>query len=290
MLEKLLEKLEGWGEAIVLHLPNLGLAAAMVAAAWILSIVVGKLIDRLLPRISAQASLNALVRKLVRLLIVAFGLIVALQVLDLEKAATTFLAGAGILGLALGFAFQDVTANLIAGIYMAIREVMRPGDLVETNKQLGIVHEIHLRSTTLTSLDGKTILIPNRKIFEDVLINYSQRGELRVDMSFGVSYGDDLARARQIAIDAVNAIDRLPDRDVELFYTRFGASAVDLELRFWIRFRGQPDFLAARSAAIQAIRRAFAEHAITIPFPITTLDFHAHGGERLRDHLERAKA
>ena len=116
------------------------------------------------------------------------------------------------------------------------------------------------------------MLIPNKQVFENPIMNYTIRGTRRVDITLGVSYADDLEKAKRVAMEAVAAVpDRLPDREVELFYEEFAESSVDFTVRFWLPFEGQKDYLAARSDAIIRIKRAFDANGITIPFPTRTL-------------------
>lgn len=285
MFDELIAKLEGWGQAFVLMLPNLGVALGVLVVAWLASVIVGKTVARLMGRVSDQTALNELIRKLSRFVVISAGFLIALAVLQLEDAAATFLAGAGIVGIALGFAFQDLTANFIAGVVMAIKRPINIGELVETNGQVGIVQRMELRSTWLETLDGKIVMIPNRKVFEEVVVNLSRSGHRRVEIRLGVSYADDLETVRRVTVGAVEAVKPRLERPVELFFEQFADSSIELVVRFWIAFGGQPDFLAAQSAAIAAIHRAYGRERITIPFPIRTLDFGVRGGEPLRDHL-----
>lgn len=285
MMDQLMQKLETWGQELVLLLPNLAVAVLIVTGAWLISVVAGKGIDRVMRRISDHRALNDLVRKLVRVAIVTAGFLIALNVLKLDEAAATFLAGAGIVGLALGFAFQDLSANFISGVAMAVRRPMHTGDLIETNDHIGIIERIELRSSSLRTLDGKLIIIPNRHIFENALINHTRLGKRRVDIDVGVSYGDDLDKAMRAAVGAVEGVQPRLERDVELFYKEFGDSSINFQLRFWIEFRQQVDYLSARHKAVMAIKKAFDENDITIPFPIRTLDFGIVGGEKLKEHL-----
>lgn len=290
VFEEVVSKLERWGAQFVLLLPNLGVAMVVLIVAWIASVVAGKLVARFIGRVSESRALNELIRKLVRFAVVAAGFIVALSVLQLDEAASTFLAGAGIVGLALGFAFQDLSANFIAGVAMAMRRPVEIDDLLESNDVTGLVKRIELRSTWLETLDGKIVMIPNRKIFENVLINHSRLGRRRVELEVGVSYAEDLEEVQRVASAALATVTPRLDRPTEIFFQKFGDSSITFIGRFWIEYHTQADYLAARSAAIVAIRRAFAESGITIPFPIQTLDFGIAGGVALREELDQARA
>lgn len=272
MFQEVVDKLQRWGQDFVLLLPNIAVALAVLVAAWIVSIVVGKAMSRIMGRVSDQHALNDLVRKLARFTVMAGGFLIALAVLQLEDAAATFLAGAGIVGIALGFAFQDLTANFIAGVVMAIKRPINLGELVETNDQLGVVQRIELRSTWLETLDGKIIMIPNRKVFEGTVTNLSRSGKRRVEVRLGVSYDDDMALVRRVTVAAVESVQPRLDVPVELFFEKFGESSIDLVVRFWIAFASQTDYMTAYSAAMTAIRGAYRREHITIPFPIRTID------------------
>lgn len=202
----------------------------------------------------------------------------------------SLLAGAGILGLALGFAFQDIAANLMAGIYLNIQHPFRAGHLIESKDLFGVVKRVHLRWTEMRNPEGQLVLIPNKQVFENPIRNYSATGQRRIDIRLGVSYGDDLERVKRIGIRALEQVStRKPDTEVELFFEEFGESSIDFVARFWIDFTSkQSEYLQARSEAIERLKRAFDENGITMPFPTRTLDFGVKGGETLSEALEEA--
>jgi small conductance mechanosensitive channel len=191
--------------------------------------------------------------------------------------------------LALGFAFQDLAVNFIAGVFMAVRKSFRIGDIIESNGFMGKVTEISLRSTKVLTFQGQKIVIPNRLIFENPLSNYST-GQRRIDLGVGVSYGDDLQKVEDVTLQAVKNLSiHDVNRPVDLYYEGFGDSSINFIIRFWVEFKQQPDFLKARSEAIKAIKAAYDAEDITIPFPIRTLDFGIKGGEKLDAMLSERK-
>jgi small conductance mechanosensitive channel len=220
------------------------------------------------------------------LLVLLVGLFGALSVLHLDKTVTSMLAGAGIIGLALGFAFQDIAANFLSGVVMAVQRPLRTGELVETSGHLGVVEHIDLRTTELRNMQGLQVIVPNKDIFQSALINYTRNGSRRVDLSVGTSYGDDLEKVERITIEAVQGIgDLVPDKEVELFFNEFGDSSINHEVRFWIEAKGNKHYNDMRSRAIKAIKAAYDREGIMIPFPIRTLDFGIKGGEKLDSML-----
>jgi small conductance mechanosensitive channel len=280
-------KLTGWVRSFILALPNLVVAVLVLIAFWLFARLARNLSARLLRRVSHSEQVNRLVCQTVYLAFVAAGFFVSLGILGLQKTVASLLAGAGILGLALGLAFQDIATNFMAGIYLSIQRPFRTGHLIQSQDFFGIVKRVHLRWTELRTQAGQILLIPNKQVFENPITNYSTTGMRRIDLEVGVSYGDDLEKVRRVAVRAVKQVSaRKPDTEVDLFFEELAESSIKLVVRFWIDFTfKQSDYLTARSEAIERLKRAFDENGITIPFPIRTLDFGA-GGERLSEVLE----
>lgn len=277
-------KIDEWIEQMVAILPNFVVAIIVLTIFFFLAKMAMKLTNNLIGRISEKQILNMLLAKTVYLFVLILGLIIALNILNLEKTVTSLLAGAGVIGLAIGFAFQDISANFISGIILALRKPINVGDIVESNDYMGFVEQIDLRSTVVRTFQGLHIIIPNKDVLQKPITNYTKTHERRIDLEVGVSYGDDLEKVAEIAKNAISGADYLlKGKDVALHYTEFGSSSINFVLMFWVSYPGQQDFLRARSNAIIAIKKAFDENDITIPFPIRTLDFGIKGGESLSE-------
>jgi small conductance mechanosensitive channel len=284
-------KVSDWLEGLVQSVPNVIAAFLVLLLFWGLAKLVRRVVAQVARRVADQPEINRLIATASYLAVLALGLVLALGVLNLDKTVTSLLAGAGILGLALGFAFQDIAENFIAGVILNIRNQFTEGDVIETNDFMGIVERVQLRATVVRTFTGQRVLIPNASVFKNPIINFSQPGRRRVDIAVGVSYGDDLEKARRVAVEAIEAIDdRDTSRPVELYYEEFGGSSINFQVRFWIDFRRQTDYLQARSDAIMRIKAAFDANDITIPFPIRTLDFAGgdSGGQSLSTALQEA--
>ena len=283
-VQELSSKLTEWFQGAVLLLPNLVIAVLVLFIFWLLARAARGVVRNLLRRVSSNRQVIGLLATLSYVAVLAIGTFVALGILNLDKTVTTLLAGVGVIGLALGFAFQDLAANFMSGVLMAVRRPFELDDIIETNDHMGVVEELSLRSTLIRTFQGQVVMIPNKDIFGNPLVNYSTKRQRRVDLGCGVAYGDDLEKARDIAIKAIEKLElRDSSRDVELFYNEFGGSSINFTLRFWVDFGKQTDFLHAQSEAIIALKRAFDEGGITIPFPIRTLDFGVVGGEPLAE-------
>lgn len=285
-------KVVAWVEGLIESLPNLVAAILVLVVFWGLARVVRKLVGRIATRLADQPEINRLIASSAFGVTVGIGLVLALGVLNLDKTVTSLLAGAGIIGLALGFAFQDIAENFIAGIILNLRNQFTEGDIVESGDYMGVIERVELRATVMRTFTGQRVLIPNAEVFKNAIVNYTQSRLRRVDVAVGVAYGDDLEKAREVAIEAVEGVPgRDETRPVELFYQEFGDSSINFQVRFWIPFLSrQVDYLEARSQAIMRIKTAFDRHGITIPFPIRTLDFGGDvvGGVAFSDAVRNA--
>jgi small conductance mechanosensitive channel len=282
-LNSVVDKLEGWIDGAVLLLPNFVVAILIVVvAAFVARLVrtgVRKLLEHATRQSPAARNVVDLLGTVAYVVVLAVGTFIALSVLGADSFVTTLLAGAGVVGLALGFAFQDIASNFIAGVLMAVRNPFTVGQIIETNGHMGTVRELTLRSTIVETFQGQHVIIPNAKVFQEPIINYSAKRQRRVDLACGVGYGDDLAKAERVAVDAIEGLEmRSASRPVQLYYNEFGDSSINFQLRFWVDFSKQTDFLGAQSEAIKALKTAFDREGVTIPFPIRTLDFDPNGG------------
>lgn len=273
------EKLSGWLETGVSMLPNMLIAVLIVVLFAFLARVASRLFKKVSGNFISNTSLQRLFTKMIKATIVIAGIFIALSVLQLNKAVTSFLAGAGIIGLALGFAFQDTAANFMAGILMSVRRPFKIGDIISAHDIMGTVQKIDFRTTSILTFQGQEVIMPNRKLFEENVTNYVTHGKRRVDLAVGVSYADNLEEVEKIAIKAVEEVEGV--KDVTLFYEEFGGSSINFSIMAWIEYPEQPSFLKTRSLMIKSIKKAFDRNDITIPFPIRTLDFDIKGGETL---------
>ncbi len=278
----LLEKLNGWLDSAITALPNIILSAIVMVVAYMISGYIKKYLRKLLGRVTKNGTLINIGANIATTVFMIFALLLVLSIMDLDQALTSLLAGAGIVGLAVGLALQDPIVNLFSGVMMSVKSYYKEGDLIETNGYFGKITGITLRSTILLQPDGQEVIIPNKDVLQNPLTNYSHNGRRRIDVSCGVAYGDDLDKAASIVQKAIEEELELKDSaPVEVFFGEFGDSSINFTLRFWQNITSQRDYLAAKDKAVRAIKKAFDREGITIPFPIRTLDFGVVGGERL---------
>ncbi len=277
-----IDKLGVWYSETVKLLPNFVVAIIIVIIFWVMAKFIRNILSRVLTRILKNRSAVDLAMALTSFLIILVGLVIALEIMGWHTAVTSVLASIGVIGLALGLAFQDAASNLISGVSMAIHSPINVGDIIESNDIMGTVTQIGLRSTTIYDPHGQDVVIPNRMIFQSPYRHYTINGIRRIDLACGISYGDNLPDVEKVVQEAIRKIDYIrKDRPVEFFYTEFGDSSINFVVRYWVTFKRIPDYLRAQSDGIKNIKAAFNEHSITIPFPIRTLDFGIKGGQTL---------
>jgi len=281
--EKLIEdKLGGWFDVVISHIPNFIVAVIIAIIFSFIARLAGKGMKKVLRRSLDSTQIADLMASIFKVIVLSVGVFIALDFMGLKSTVTSLLAGAGIVGLAIGFAFQDMTENLIAGIAMGIRKPFKAGDVIETDNVFGSVHSINLRNTLIESFYGQLILVPNKILFRNVLRNYSTLGVRRIEVPVGISYADDIEKASEVIVDKINQFDFVIRKNETAVYAEgFGDSSINLLVWFWIKYPGEPDFMTVRHKGVVAVKQALDAADISIPFPIRTLDFGIKGGEKL---------
>jgi small conductance mechanosensitive channel len=267
------EKFISWYELGIKSIPNILVALLVLITFLFLAKAIKKIARRFIPRVSKNPSVTKLLVSVLHISTFLIGLFVALGILSLDKTVTSLLAGAGVIGLAVGFAFQEIASNFFSGILIAFTEPYKLGDIVEAGGYLGEVTSIDLRTTSITNFQGLEVLVPNKDMFTKPFTNMTTTPKRRIDIEVGVSYGDNLRLAKKIVEQELQNIpERLEGHDVKVFFKEFGASSINFVAHLWINYPGQQSYLNATSEAIMVIQEKFNENGITIPFPIRTLD------------------
>ncbi|MFC7133467.1 MULTISPECIES: mechanosensitive ion channel family protein [Salinibaculum] len=194
------------------------------------------------------------------------------------------LVGAGFLGIVVGLAARQTLGSLIAGFVLMFSRPFTIGDWVEVGEKEGIVTDITIVNTRLKNFDGETIVLPNDSVSNKPIVNRSERGHLRIRQDVGIDYATDPDHAAEVALDAMRDLGPVADAPPpQVVPKSFGDSAVVLELRFWIDQPMPPRKWQAVDAVVRAIKDAFDEEDIKIPFPQQELSGRAEtGGFRIR--------
>lgn len=235
MKDQIIKDLNNYYDGFVHLIPKLGFAILVLLFFLGLSWIVRRSLKRIL---SHRIDDQILVRFIARIsgtlvLVVAFAFI--LKILGLTDIAVGLLSAAGVTAIILGFAFQDIGENFMAGIFLAFDRPFKSGDLVEVGSQKGQVVAMTIRYTQLKTGDGRDIYVPNSSIIKKELINYTVDGFLRNEITIGMDYGSNFSEAGRIIRQAVLAIPGvIREKGVSVYSSGFGDSAMNLTYTYWI--------------------------------------------------------
>ena len=222
-------------------------------------------------KILKSTQIKILLTKMIQWIILCIGLFIALEILNLDKTVTSLLAGAGVLGLALGFAFQSIVSNFITSILLSVQSPFKIGDTIAVNEVTGQAMSINLRTTVIQTFDGQIVNVPNKIIFENNLINYSRIGLRRIGVDIGVAYQSDLDLVEKLTMKTIYQLKPSQKKPIQVLFHTFADSSINLTAYFWIPFKSEADYQEMKSSAIKNIKLAFEKNDIDIPFPITTV-------------------
>ena len=184
---------------------------------------------------------------------------------------TAFIAGLGVTGLIIGFALQDISRNFTAGALLMLQEPFNFGDYIEVAGYEGTVTDIQLRATELLAPDGIKVLIPNGDVFTSTIRNFTKTDMRRVELTIGVAYDSDLDQVTRVALEAIQTVPGLlNDPEPVLFFHHFGESSIDFTIRYWFSVK-ENDVFHARDIGVKAIKAAFEQEGIVIPYPVRTV-------------------
>lgn len=198
-------------------------------------------------------------------LVFLLGTYIVLRVSGLTQLALTVVGGTGLIGLAVGIAFRDITENFLASIFLSMQHPFETGDLVEIDGVTGYVQQLNVRVTILMTLDGNVVQIPNATVYKANLRNFTANTNRREDFVIGIGY--------EVAIQEAQAIARkvladhpavLNDPEPSVLADSLGSSAVNLRVYFWLNGR-ENSWLKVRSSVIRLVKSAFQQHGISMP-------------------------
>ena len=266
------EQLAGMLHGFVSILPNLALALVVIVLTWLLARFAVNIADRVTDKTTVRADLRNLVETVARVLIWIIGLLIAAAVAIPGFTPAGMIAGLGIGALAIGFAFQDIFENFLAGVLIMLRDKMNIGDIIEVEGVLGKVEKITLRETHVRQLSNELTIMPNSILFKNKVKILTDASIRRDEIMVGVSYDADLDAAQEaiLAAFAPTIGGVVADKPVGVFCREFGGSSIDFLVQWWSESSAPRDMRDVRTAVIKAIKRELDAVDIEIPFPIVT--------------------
>ena len=214
------------------------------------------------------------------------GGFIALTIVIESLTFGTLVAGLGIGGVAIGFAFQDIFQNLLAGILILLREPFREGDEITSGNYTGFVEAIETRATFIRTYDGKRVIIPNSQIYTDPVEVITAYNRVRSQYDVGIGYGDDIDEAKRIALETVKGIEGvMKDPAPDVLTWDLAGSSVNLRVRWWSD-PTRANVVQLRDAVLRKVSQALLSEGIDLPFPTQQILWHdqteATDGDRTR--------
>ncbi|MGD1895408.1 MAG: mechanosensitive ion channel family protein [Phormidesmis sp.] len=222
-----------------------------------------RVVKKIMTRARIDPTLTVFATNILFYAIMSFVVLAVLGQVGIET--TSLVAAIGAAGLAIGLALQGSLTNFAAGIIIIIFRPFQVGDWVEADGYSGYILEIELLMTTLKTLDNRTVVIPNGKLTEGDLVNYSTQGTLRLDLVIGVDYSTDIDRVKAIFMDVMTANSRVlehPTPTVGLL--EMADSSLNFAVRPWVKPK---DYLPLSLSLQEEIKKRLDQEGINIPFP-----------------------
>ncbi|PYE36426.1 mechanosensitive ion channel family protein [Psychrobacter fozii] len=240
---------------------------------------------RMWQRLTPNPFVAELLSQTVKVIFIIFGLILALSLIGAETILSTLLGGAGVIGIAVGFAVKDTIENYIASLMLSIRQPFRARDHIVINGQEGIVVRLTSRATILMTLDGNQLRIPNSEVFKGTILNYTKNPERRFTFELGVDANDDPLAAIKVGLDAIHCLAFVLDEPKAIaVISNVGDSNIVLEFQVWVD-QSETDFSKARSIAIRETKHALEDEGFSLPEPIYRLRFN-RDLEKAFEHMQ----
>ena len=243
--------------------PKLLAALAILVIGYFLARLVTAAVKKALGRTHIDPTLTIFVGNLVYAIAITFVVVAAISKVGVET--TSFVAILGAAGFAVGFALQGSLSNFAAGVMLLIFRPFRVGDLIEAGGAMGTVQEISIFTTILNTLDNRRVIVSNSSITDGNIINYSTNDTRRVDMTFGIGYGDDIPKAMEVLTRVVKSHPKVlaePEPDVAV--CELGDSSVNFVVRPWCR---PDDYWTVYFDIHRMVKMELDAEGISIPFP-----------------------
>ncbi len=257
-------------DLLVTHGPRVIMAiVVLIAGLWIIGMVT-KGVYRTMTKSKMDPSLTPFLRSLISVTLKILLLVSVVGMVGIE--VTSFIAVIGAAGLAVGLALQGTLQNFAGGVVILVLKPFEVGHFIEGAGHSGTVHGIQIFNTILKTPDNVTIVVPNGQLANSAITNYSAEKNRRLDLVFGIGYGDDAAKARQVLSDIIQADDRIHQEPKPFIaLTELADSSVNFTIRVWVT---ASDYWPTKFDLIEKVYVTFTEKGINIPFP--QMDVHVH--------------
>ncbi|WJG10437.1 mechanosensitive ion channel domain-containing protein [Aliiglaciecola sp. LCG003] len=229
---------------------------------WMIGVML-KGVDKALDGAKIDVTLSKFLHSIISVILKLMLIIVFASMIGVETASLIAMLGAA--GLAIGLALQGSLANFAGGVLILLFKPFKAGDVIESQGFLGRVKEIQIFNTIILTLDNKRVVIPNSLLSNGCVTNLFCEEKRRVDVTFGISYGDDIKKVKAILREIITADERvLEEPGFEIFVSAHADSSINILTRSWVK---SEHYWAVHYDLFEKVKYAFDENDITIPFP-----------------------
>lgn len=269
------QKLNQIGRDLMLALPNIVFGLVVFVVFLLLARGIRSLVQRLMQGRSSSHSLALLLSRLAFVAVLVLGALVTATVVLPGFTPASLVSALGVGGIAIGFAFKDIFQNFLAGILLLLTEPFKIGDQIKYKDFEGTVEDIQTRATTIKTYDGRRVIIPNAELFTNAVTVNTAYDKRRLQYDVGIGYGDDIARARELMLEAMRETEGvLRDPAPDALVMELAESSVNIRARWWVNPPSQADILDAQDKVLEAIKNKLSVNGIDLPFPTRQILFH----------------
>ncbi len=259
-MQEIIEAVKNW---LAIHGLNIIGAILILVVGKIITGILRNVLEKGLKKSNLDQTIVSFLGNLLYGLLITLIVLVALGQVGVET--TSFIAIVGAAGLAVGFALKDSLSNFAAGVMLLVNKPFGVGDYVEAGGTSGSVAEIKLFASKLKTPDNKVVYVPNSSIINGVITNYTAEATRRVDMEFGIGYGDDIDKAKEVILKLLSNDERvLKDPAPQIVVGSLGDSSVNIKVRPWTK---KEDYWGFYFDMTENVKKKFDEEGISIPFP-----------------------
>ena len=263
------------GRDFMALLPNLIFGLVVFVAFLFAARGVRSLVQRVTQNRQQSVSLNILLSRLAYVATLILGILVTVTIIVPSFTPASLVSALGIGGVAIGFAFKDIFQNFLAGVLLLLTEPFKINDQITYKDFEGTVESIQTRATTIKTYDGRRVVIPNAELFINAVTVNTAYEMRRLQYDIGIGYGDDIATARQLIIEAMKGVEGvLADPAPEAIVVDLAGSSVNLRARWWINPPRRADVMDAQDKVLEAIKNTLTAHGIDLPFPTQQILLH----------------
>ncbi|RDK87111.1 mechanosensitive ion channel family protein [Marinirhabdus gelatinilytica] len=281
----IIEKLDKWLDSFIKALPNILIGIAVLIAFIYISRWLGRLVKRLLKN-KGRANFGDLLGAFTRYLVMIGGIAIALTIMAPNLSPADLIAGMGVSSVAIGFAFQDILQNWLAGILILLRQPFEIGDQIIVNNYEGTVEKIKTRATIIKTYDGQRVVIPNNTVYNTSVVVKTAHEYIRSQYDVGLGYDENYMEAMKILKETIEKVEGVTsEKPVETLVWDQADSWLTIRVRWWTK-SDRASVVHVWSKVLHDTQKAMDDAGIDLPFPTQVEIQNAHDLKEAREDLE----